>query len=113
MLQKAKRKWIWREGSRVKGSLDRRNSVCKMLALGDARYPRELEEVQNAGGGQGIAWKEGRDHNVKGYKPTKEPVATRGHRETTGSFHQRNDFVRPTLGRFFWLQGRRVDLGRA
>lgn len=51
MIQKTKRKWIWREGSRVKGSLDGGNSLCKMLALGDERCHRELEEVQNAGGG--------------------------------------------------------------
>ena len=37
------------EGNGVKGILARRNSMYKMLALGEARLPRELEEAQKAG----------------------------------------------------------------
>lgn len=37
---------MWVEGSRVKGILDRGKGLCKMLALGESRYPRELGDVQ-------------------------------------------------------------------
>lgn len=72
------------EGSRVKGVLARGNSVYETLALGEARCPRELEEAQEAAGGEGGAQKEGRSHAGKGCLPAKEPEAAREHRETTG-----------------------------
>lgn len=77
------------EGSRIKGILGRENSLCKMLALMEARCPRELAEVPQGCRRVGSS-REGRQkpqqEGRKGCKPAKGLEALRGHREAADKF---------------------------